>query len=220
MPKTQVIFLDEPVIRPKRRWLPLAVTGGSIAGPFGPTVGGDVVNGDRAWSNPGNITAEDGTCATAAFGISDADTDYLTGEGFGFSVPGGATINGIKVEWKVKTSATGHNSRDENVKIIKADVISGTNKANGANWTASLAYQVYGGPTDLWGLSWTPANINDPLFGAALSAQCDVNSLVTLSVDYVRITVCYTIAGFTAKSRRSLSPAVGKRSGSLAGRGL
>jgi hypothetical protein len=61
--------------------------------------------------------------------------------------------------------------KDYAVKIVKADgTIGSTNKADtGTNWPSSDTYKSYGASNDLWGESWTPADINDADFGAVLS---------------------------------------------------
>jgi hypothetical protein len=58
-------------------------------------------------------------------------------------------------------------------------------------WPDQDTYEVYGGPTDLWGTTWTLADINATNFGVAFKADAD-NSIG--SVDQVRITVYYDVA--------------------------
>ena len=63
---------------------------------------------------------------------------------------------------------------DVEVKIVKADgSIGTTNKADTNVWivTDAQTYQPYGDNTDLWGETWTAANINDADFGVVLSAK-------------------------------------------------
>ena len=54
------------------------------------------------------------------------------------------------------------------VKLIKGGVIDGNEKATGA-FTTSDAYYSFGGETDLWGLSFTPDDINASDFGVVVS---------------------------------------------------
>jgi len=64
--------------------------------PLYPTGGSDdSAAGTISWSNPGNITADDASYATAAAGTSH----YLKGA-FGFAIPSNATITGVMVEIK------------------------------------------------------------------------------------------------------------------------
>ena len=120
-------------------------------------------------------------------------THYLKATNFGFSIPSGATINGIKVE--IERLAGGANYvYDEEVKIVKSDGNIGTeNKADTVTdwpWEAD-AYATYGGPEDLWSETWSPSDINDVDFGVVLSAE--ITEPTTFArVDHIRITVYYT----------------------------
>lgn len=74
------------------------------------------------------------------------------------------------------------------VQLMKAGVKTGnvyTQQCPTAN-----SYVSFGGPTDLWGTTWLPADVNDTNFGAALQAQIN-NLAATLdfSVDYIRVKV-------------------------------
>ena len=62
--------------------------------------GSNVANGSGvAWSNPGNITADDASNASFTVGVAlDGDTDRLTSGTHSVSLPGGAIINGIEVQ--------------------------------------------------------------------------------------------------------------------------
>jgi hypothetical protein len=83
--------------------------------------------------------------------------------------------------------------RDSTVKLIKGSVISGTNKAaGGTEWPiGSPVAAVYGSPTDLWGVSWTPEDITASNFGVALSVISDVNRIAY--VDYIQVSVTYSV---------------------------
>jgi hypothetical protein len=146
-----------------------------------------------AWTNPGNITAEDGTLAVAT-NIPDASNSQdLIASGFGFAIPSYHTILGISV--RVKKSGSGAGLTDLTTKLRKAGVAVGTNKASATAW-AALANFTYGtGTTDLWGAAWTPADINAANFGFQISAQNNSGGAArTASGDYVEVTV-YTDAG-------------------------
>ena len=75
---------------------------------------------------------------------------------------------------------------DAEVRLLKGGVIGGTNKAVATPWRTTDAYATYGGVIDLWGRTWTLADINATDFGAAFSAQVQNG---TASVDHMRITV-------------------------------
>lgn len=174
----------------------------------GPNIAGTGVDdssvGTTTWINPGNITADDGSFATRVQGTVSADgaiTHYLKGTNFGFSIPTGATINGVLVEWKKKaTTASGSSNRwvDKTVSLVKGGTVSGDNKADTTtNWPTTIAYASYGGSSDLWGITLTDTDVNDSTFGVVLSGNPTVPSDTsnTGSVDAVRITITYTDAG-------------------------
>jgi hypothetical protein len=150
--------------------------------------------GTISWSNPGNITTAGSPYATASLTTS-ANSEYLEGTGYGFSIPTNATISGIQVTINRQSSAnTGGNSiNDVTVSLIKGGTITGSNKATTTDWPTSLGTATYGGTSDLWGTTWTPADINASNFGVALSAvnQSSFSSR-TATVDYMQISVTYT----------------------------
>lgn len=76
---------------------------------------------------------------------------------------------------------------DNSVRLIKGGVITGNNyAATTSAWPTVDAYQVYGSSTDLWGTTWTDAQINATNFGAVLSASVQ-NGIA--AVDHMRITI-------------------------------
>lgn len=149
--------------------------------------------GTRNWSNTGNIGSSDNNRATCGALILGDITYYLTATNFGFSIPDDATIDGIVVE--IEKSATGllANVTDYSVRIIKGGSISGSNLAGSGSWPSSDAYSVYGGASALWGLTWSPTDINSSNFGIAVSANLGgVAVLPTARIDHIRISVYYT----------------------------
>ncbi|MDD2822469.1 MAG: prepilin-type N-terminal cleavage/methylation domain-containing protein [Candidatus Daviesbacteria bacterium] len=149
--------------------------------------------GITIWANVGNIFTEDGVPAVAGIGSHGiVYTNYLDATNFGFNIPAGATITGITVEIKKEShyTTTPIVINDDKVLILKGGVMGTVNKAEAANWsTSGLAYSTYGGVSDLWGISWTPADINSSTFGVRLTAKA---TLAFAWVDAVRITVYYT----------------------------
>lgn len=154
----------------------------------------DAAVGTVSWVSPGNITADDGTVATSS-PAGPATTHYLKGTNFGFAIPGGATIDGIKLEIEKRQNfGTPGIVTDTAVYVVKADASLGsTNKALGGAWGGTLAYSTYGGAADLWGESWTAADINDADFGFVISASS--SGVASLEVDAFRVTIYYTGAG-------------------------
>ncbi len=149
--------------------------------------------GAITWTAPSNIVADDTDYATASFTNNGEISTYLQATNYGFSIPAGATINGIQVSiMRQSSSATGGNINDNRVSLIKEGTIIGDNKADGTGWPTSMAEANYGATDNLWGTTWTPADINAANFGVALSAVSTINNDRTASVDYMQITVTYT----------------------------
>ena len=153
--------------------------------------------GDLSWSNPSNVTADDGTNATQAnTGSKTAVNDSLDCDNFDFSsIPSGATIDGIEVVIERAEGTTGNNIYDYTVRLFKAGSLTGDNKADTVNeWPTTITAKTYGGAADLWGTTWTDSDVKDPDFGVRMT-----NQKVSLSsssgsntVDYVKVTVYYT----------------------------
>jgi len=115
---------------------------------------------------------------------------YLKCMNFNFFIPAGATIDGIELRVE-KRNYNGY-VYDNSIRLVKNNAIGGDNKANGtAFWPWTEAVSVYGGPTDLWGLSWTPSDINSFYFGAVISSR-HIQSAYGY-IDYISLTVYYTI---------------------------
>ena len=156
------------------------------------TTADDTTIGSIAWTNPNNSQSSNDSYAVADFGYSNASY-YLKATNFGFAIPTGATINGIVVE--VERKKTGL-IIDNSIKIVKGGVIGGTEQNASAAWPAGDTYATFGSSTNLWGLTWTPADINASNFGMVIScASLLANSIAY--IDHIRITVYYTDAGFT-----------------------
>ncbi len=113
---------------------------------------------------------------------------YLVAGTFAFVIPGTATVDGITVVIRKKSSST--NSSDAKVRIVKGGVIGSTDKAAGGTWATTLTDYTYGGSGDLWGETWLPLNVNAVGFGVAISGTNPNNR--TLSIDSFTVTINYT----------------------------
>ncbi len=146
--------------------------------------------------------------ATAAF-LTTSDSSYATYSMTGNSVsgtldvkgqfnspvanniPATAIIRGIQVE--IVRKASGTSVDDEDVLLMKAGSTTGiTDHASGTDWGTSDGTVTYGSATDLWGTTWTAADINNANFGVRLRAGVRTNSTRVASYNRVRITVWYT----------------------------
>src|SRR5512133_2448410 len=148
--------------------------------------------GATAWTTPGNITADDTNYASAA-----VPTDYLIATGFGFSIPAGATINGVSVQVEAYETGSGSSNFVPQLCSDGTPTLIGTAKtATTVNAGSSATPNVYdlGGVADLWGATLTPTIVNGTGFGVVLWSTDTTN---TLFVNVVRITIEYTPASTT-----------------------
>jgi hypothetical protein len=143
------------------------------------------------WTSSGNITSSNNSDATASVSGGGQSAD-LNGTSFGFAVPSNAVITGIRARVERAASTSGRIS-DRDVLLLKAGSPSGNDKAAGGTWGTSDSTITYGGSGDLWGTTWTPAQVNASNFGLRFRVQNSSGGSVTASVDYVEITVYYTI---------------------------
>ena len=181
----------------------------------GPRSGGTFANdasvGALAWNSPGNALASDNVRSNCFRGTSGSVTsNYHKSTNFGFSIPAGATIDGIFVEFerlKLNSEVV-----DSAIRIVKGGVIGSTNKSVGASWPSTEAYNSFGGVSDLWGETWTPTDINDSGFGVVISATLThMGSTVFANIDHVRITVHYTEAAAGVDSYTFRQPSLAQR---------
>ena len=161
-------------------------------GTLGPNIGGTFVSdatlGVVAITNPNNAQLSDNTYATSVLLITQL-SNYLKATNFNFNIPLDAVITGITVSIE-KSGNTPNATVDNSVKLVKGGSISGNDKASGTLWGTSDTVATYGSASDLWGLTLTPADINDPTFGVAISASATLAG--TAQIDQIMITVGYT----------------------------
>lgn len=153
-----------------------------------------------SWSNTGNVTASDNSRASVLYGTSTGFSDYLVGKNYGFSIPSSARIDGIVVEIE-KSLSVSATCVDKSVMLTKdAASTVGSDKASGSAWPVAGAesFVSYGSSSDLWGTTWTPAEINASTFGVCIATNKTDATGSNARVDSIRITVTYTIVGAAA----------------------
>ena len=152
------------------------------------------------WSNYNNIMLPDAMYADvqlAGFPLCFQTTcfysRYLMAANFGFSIPAGAAINGVKAEMLRMTNASPAIG-DTIVQIFTPGFL-GTNHASPMPWTPAPVYITYGDSIDLWGLSLSADTVNLPGFGFRVMIRngSSSTSLSPSSVDHIRMTVYYSL---------------------------
>jgi len=160
----------------------MATTGELFAGS-----GGSVDrSGNNAWTDPGNITADD-----AAEAFADVPTDYLVATNFGASIPSGATIDGITV--RVHATEIGTGSSNFIPQLVSDGTPTLIGSAKSAVTIGSNPH-VSGGSSDVWGATLTPAIVSSSGFGVAIWST-DSFGGNEIQVDYITIEIHYTEGG-------------------------
>ncbi|MCB9232698.1 MAG: T9SS type A sorting domain-containing protein [Bacteroidia bacterium] len=142
------------------------------------------------WANPNRVEISDDDYAWAKMDPGDT-TKYLMVRDFGFLIPAAASIVGIQSVVE-KSAQLGAMATDGSVRLMKAGVITGQDKATGVTWSKLDQVSIYGGPADLWGQTWTPADIMDPGFGMVISASSYGGpNAQRVRIDYIGIIIYY-----------------------------
>ncbi|MGD0765521.1 MAG: hypothetical protein ABR978_04375 [Dehalococcoidia bacterium] len=139
--------------------------------------------------NPTDAYADDSAYATNLHGPGDRHRYY----NYGFSIPSGSAINGIRVrlDWWVN-NVGGDNSMSAELSWD-----------GGTTWTAaetdvvestSEHTAVLGGPADTWGRTWSPADFSDANFRVRLTCNCTGAGCASRDfyLDWVAVSVYYT----------------------------
>jgi len=156
-------------------------------GPLSPgTVVNDNVSGTSLWNNPQQADSSDDSYASTSPGGSP--TQFLKATSFGFSIPTTSQITGIEVD--IERSSLAGTIVDSAVRIVKGGVVGTADRSLGGTWPMADAVVTYGSTSDLWGETWTPADINAAGFGAAIAVD---DNLDVAAVDHISITVHYAL---------------------------
>jgi hypothetical protein len=162
--------------------------------------------GANAWSTQ-DADLSDNLYATTSLN-DNQQSNYLKCTGYGFAIPAGSTIRGITVN--VERSASGSQIQDLRMRTVKNNAIGATDRSTTTAWPTTDTVEAHGGAADLWGTTWTSADINNANFGAALAAQKAGTSggTRTVNVDHMPITVDYTPASpwVASINRNSANP--------------
>jgi MSHA biogenesis protein MshQ len=150
--------------------------------------------GGTNWSNPARAETSNNSYATA--NVDGSTTDPLQCVDFGFSLPLGSTVTGVEVFVERRSSSTANGgSRDASLFLVKGGASVGANRATATIYTTGDVSEGHGSSSDLWGTTWTVAEINAADFGTVFTATkpSGAGGAHTISVDHIYITVYYTI---------------------------
>ena len=156
--------------------LPVSTAMAYTEGPYDTESGTNGIGiGTEPWQNPENITTPGSPYTTVTLYQGHRYSNYLQGTQYGFAIPAEANITGIEVNINRMSSSRNPNVIDNVISLVKAGATVGDNKASAVQWPTTLTIATYGSPTDLWGTTWTPTDINSPDFGVAMAAYRDNN---------------------------------------------
>jgi len=143
-----------------------------------------------SWTNPANVTANDDTPATFTVPASGNSERHFSAD-FDFAIPGTATPVGIKARLRHKGEVADV-IQDAEVYLSKNGSASvGDNHAEGNTIGDTYAYREYGGPTDLWGTTWSPSELNAVTLSVIVRYTNNDSVDRVVSLDHVDLEVTY-----------------------------
>jgi len=153
-----------------------------------------------AWVNTANVFSNNSVNTTVQGATGAILSQTLNTTGYGFAIPANATITGFQasIARNRSGSALAGEVQDTSLRLLKAGSPTGDNKgATSTNWPTTKTAADYGGTGDLWGVTWTPAEVNASNFGAAFAIDISAGIIGSrvANVDYITIAVTYTLPG-------------------------
>jgi len=157
----------------------------------------------HAWVDPANSYSDTLTFSSITSGFDTGDlSEVLINKGYANlanaytvsakTIPVHATIKGIKVTIYRKYAVS--IVRDALVQLSKdgGTTGAGDNKASTDDWPLASTAKVYGSSADLWGTTWTPAEINSANFGIRVAAQA-MGDGAQAYISFIAISVYYNL---------------------------
>lgn len=180
------------------------VSGGSSLLAIGTTAGttASIAGSGTDWSSPANAATINSVAAFASSIPVNSTTDILRLTNFGISIPASATILGLRVNVRAKASSPGAGRGILSAQLVKAGAAAGTAKNLGVMSGGYTSHEG-GSSGDLWGTTWTQAQVTASTFGIQFTVENDpLSSLttdtLTASIDGVEIFVTYSPAAGSA----------------------
>lgn len=161
------------------------------------TFANDNANGGTAtWTNPSNVIVTGTTTFAQIAGTAGVPSEYLKSTNCSFAIPTGVGILGISYSLNGK-NGSGFGGTLHDVRVVKAGTVGSTNNIGAITFPTgtTVTSQVFGGAANLWGTTWTPADINNSGFGCAVSGTCTAKQVIDLNTLFMNVTYTtpYTI---------------------------
>src|SRR6185436_14579620 len=128
--------------------------------------------------------------------------DYFN---YGFSIPGGSTINGVEVRLDAKADSVGNENPAICVQLSTDGGATWTTTKQTPTLTTAEATYLLGGATDVWGRTWTNTDFGDAGFRVRLITVAFSNQR-TFSLDWAAVKVYYTSTGPTNTPTQTSTP--------------
>jgi hypothetical protein len=169
------------------------------------TVVEDATVGTKAWSLIEGVKVEDGQIAGAPMSGGPVTTKFIKATDYGFALPEGGTgvtIEGVEALIKRGTESGG--IVDADLYLVKGGAIktATTNKASTNAWprghadvegknATGLLTATYGGPTDLWGNTLSPADVISNGIGLAFACKTGPSGNGVALIDVMKLRIYY-----------------------------
>jgi len=134
---------------------------------FGPQAGNHEANetgiGSKSWQ-----AGWSGGWQVSAM-TAGQSSHWLQATDFGFDLAADTVVTGISVE--VVRSSLSAGILDNAIRLVRGGSVGSVDRVTTDIWSKDEVTVIYGGLGDLWGESWTPADINAADFGVAFSVK-------------------------------------------------
>lgn len=186
---------------------------------------GELTSGVNTWKwiNGSNAQTSNNSYAQLQWSnnINEIQPDPLTGNGYSnylvcrqlaSSIPAGSTINGITIKIERHNGEGGETLTvtDSAIYLTKDGTNTvGSNKSAGATWAVTdpnTLSATFGSSSDLWGTTFTAAEVNASTFGVMVSPNLNFSTGTgvgaNVNIDQIVIDINYTTSG--VESRRAV----------------
>lgn len=171
-------------------------------GPLDPATvtAGIFVAPGEIWVSPASAQSIDGSFADIPLGpgIGAGNlSNSLDGTLYPFSIPAGATIDGIEVNVLALKFL---NEARLRVQLVQGGLLTGDVKLSGTLSSGAVPI-IFGGSSDLWGAAWADTDF-DSTFAVVVVAELTAGTLTGVQVDGIQVTVHYTAAAAVPTASR------------------
>lgn len=164
-------------------------------------------HGSTDWQNINQVFSSDNSKASVVMSAQDNAgsnyfSDYLYGTNHGFTIPVGATIDGVVAEVQCSDNFSPHAIEYSRRLTKDGTTFVGAEKTAGQTLSTTSTYYSCGGAADLWSTTLTYTEVNASTFGQMVQFTGGASSGARVFVDHMRMTVYYTVASGQPTSRR------------------